>query len=221
MSLIREGQKESFQYISALFAEEDQHLLRAKNAALELGVERMMVSPVEGKLLYTLLKIHGARNVVEVGGLTGYSAIWMARALPEDGRLFSLELDATHAEIARDTFEKAGLGQKIKVVQGDAVQMLAQIEKHGPFDAIFIDANKAAYPDYLAWAEKHLRIGGLVMGDNTFLFGQVWKDSPDEGVSWTMLKAMKDFNARLADPVLYDSILVPTVEGLTIAVKKF
>jgi predicted O-methyltransferase YrrM len=216
-----DGNQEALGYIASTFAHEDEYSLRAKRAAHEMGVAGMMVSPVEGKILYTLLRLHKARTVVEVGGLTGYSALWMARALPEDGQLFSLEMNAQRASVAEQNFESAGIGRKIRVIVGDAQQNLPSIERHGPFDAIFIDANKSAYPDYLRWAEDHVRVGGLIIGDNTLLWGQVWKDSPDDGTSWAMLNGMKEFNARVADSSRYESVLLPTIEGMTVAIKKF
>ena len=212
---------EAFDYVATLFAQEDEFLQSAKMAAQQQGVEGMMISPPEGKLLATLLRIHNSKKVVEIGGLTGYSALWMARALPEGGALYSFELDPERAEISRGICRRAGLGERVHHIVGNAIETLPSIEKFGPFDAVFIDANKGAYPDYLTWAEKNVRKGGLIMGDNTFLFGQVWLDLPLKGTTRKTLEAMKEFNKRLSDPHRFDATLLPTTEGLTIALKRF
>jgi predicted O-methyltransferase YrrM len=133
------------------------------------------VSPVQGKLLYLLARLLGARNILEIGTLGGYSAIWMARALPAGGRLITLEANPKHAEVARANIVRAGLADVVDLRLGKALDTLPQLaqEKRGPFDLIFIDADKPGYPDYLPWAIKLSRPGSLIIADNVVRKGGV------------------------------------------------
>ncbi len=217
---------EILEYIRNLYAEEDAVLRGIRDTFEQRGMP-IQVGAEEGKLLHLLLKLHGARQVVEVGTLGGYSAIWMARALPEGGHLHTIEHDAEHAELARGFIVQAGLQEKITVWEGDGTAQLAALAEESPqVDAIFIDADKISYPKYLDWAEAHVRPGGLILADNTLLFGTVQHDSlPGSGQDGQKVregtwKAMRAFNARLADSTKFDGLLLPTREGLSVAIKK-
>ena len=133
----------------------------------------IQVGPSEGRLLYLLMKLAGASKVVEVGTLAGYSAIHLARALPPGGHLWSVEYEPHHAEVARKNLAAAGVGDRVTVLVGAGRDVLPTLEKHGPFDAVFIDADKVNYDHYGRWAIEHLRPGGLVLGDNAYLFGEL------------------------------------------------
>ena len=179
--------------------------------AVPEGIPAIQVGPSEGKLLYMLLRLVGAKRVVEVGTLVGYSAIHMARALPADGHLYSIEFDAKHAEVARKNIERAGLADRITVIVGAGVDVLPTLEGKGAFDAVFIDADKQNYDKYGAWAVKNLKSGGLVLGDNAYLFGELLEDS-DRG------RAMRAFHEHVAKTC--ESVCIPTPDGLVVGIKK-
>lgn len=220
VSLMRH-QDEVIDYICETFSPEDALLadIRLRLAAHNAGLVGIQVSPVEGKLLQMLVKMNGIRSIVEIGSLAGYSATWMARGLPEGGVLHAIEKDAGHFALLQQTVTAAGL--PIKAHHGDALEVLKSLEAQAPFDMVFIDADKGGYVDYLNWAEKHMRKGGLIVGDNTLLFGHVHHAQKPEAASRKAWEAMREFNARLGDANRYDSILIPTAEGLTVAVKRF
>ena len=156
-------------YISALFAPEDD-VLRAALADMERErLPPIQVSASEGKVLAMLVLLTGARRVLEIGTLGGYSAIWMARALPEGGRLLSLEIDPHHADVSRRNLARAGLAAKTEVCVGPAAPALRALAAGGepPFDLVFIDADKPAYPEYLELALPLTRDGGVILADNT------------------------------------------------------
>lgn len=207
-------------YVKHLFCQESKALLAAKNRAEKIHPE-MMISPQEGKILQCLIRSIQAEKVIEIGAFTGYSALWITQALGPTGRLWTLELQKEHAQLSQLSLSEGGPSCQYEVMQGPADQSLKLIEKHAPFDAIFIDANKEGYIRYLDWAEKHLRKGGLIIGDNAYLFGDVYKDNKPEGVSLEAWTSMRQFNKRLSDPQKYTSIILPTQEGMAVAIKEF
>jgi predicted O-methyltransferase YrrM len=139
------------------------------------GLPAINVSPTQGKFLHLLTRIQQARNVLEIGTLAGYSTIWMARALPPGGRLVSLEIDPKHAAIARANLARAGLDSSVDLRLGKALDILPQLaaERLGPFDLIFIDADKAGIPDYFTWALRLSRLGTVIVVDNVVRKGGV------------------------------------------------
>jgi len=145
----------------------------AANAAA--GLPAIDVAPNQGKLLYLLALLRGARRILEIGTLGGYSTIWLARALPAGGRLVTLEADERHAAVARANIERAGLAGVIEIRVGKALDSLAQLQREGgePFDLIFIDADKPNNPKYLEWALKLSRKGSVILGDNVVREGAV------------------------------------------------
>ena len=208
-------------YINSVFAQEDEALKNIIDSLREDEV-KMQISPGEGKILHTLVKMTGAKKIIELGVLAGYSSTWMARALPESGKLYAIELDYKKEKRIRDNFAKCNIEDKIDLRIGKAGDVLKNLESDGPFDMIFIDADKANYLNYLDWAEKHVKRGGLIVGDNTFLFGAVYgANSLGRDLNPDTVKIMQQFNKRLADPAKYTSMLLPTTEGMTIAVKGF
>ena len=209
----REGKRyqtpEIIKYVNDTHASHDSALMQA--FAVPEGIPAIQVGPSEGKLLFLLLRLAGAKKVVEVGTLVGYSAIHMARALPPDGHLYTIEFDAKHAAVAEQNIKAAGLGDRITVVVGAGVDKLPSLEQHGPFDAVFIDADKQNYHRYGEWAVTNLRKGGLVLGDNAYLFGELLEQS-ERG------KAMRDFHETVARHC--DSVCLPTPDGLVLGVKR-
>jgi len=143
-------------------------ILRANAAG---GLPAIDVSPAQGKFLHLLVKIAGAKRILEIGTLGGYSTVWMASALPSDGRLITLEYAPHHAEVARDNIARAGLLERVEVRQGAALDLLPAVE--GPFDLIFIDADKPNNPGYLDWALKLARPGTVIILDNVVRDGRV------------------------------------------------
>ncbi|WP_413583288.1 O-methyltransferase [Bdellovibrio sp. HCB288] len=209
------------EYLGSLFDKENDGKKLSRQNAEELGLARISISPAEAQLAQVLVKMHNCRKFVEIGTLTGLSAQYFFEALPAGGELWTLEKDPEHARRSSDVFAKLDqTSKKIHLVVGDAREELVKIEAHGPFDGVFIDGNKAAYLDYLMWAEKNLRKGGLVLADNIFLSGAVWGEATTQKFSEKQIRIMREFNERLANPDLYEAAIAPTYEGLFIAIKK-
>ena len=162
-------------YTNELFALNDPVLESALAASQAAGLPSINVAPNQGRLLQLLAQSCGARSILEIGTLGGYSTLWLARALPAGGRLVTLEFEPKHATVARANFEHAKLGSVVELREGKAVDSLAQLvaEKRGPFDFIFIDADKESYAEYFAWALKLSRRGTLIIADNIVRNGAV------------------------------------------------
>ncbi len=162
-------------YLSNLFAPPDAALESTLAGSTAAGLPEIQVSPTQGKFLHILARLQKARTILEVGTLGGYSAIWLARALPSGGRLVTLEFDLKHAEVARANIAAAGLADRVDVRLGRALDTLPKIaaEGLGPFDLVFIDADKPSNPDYFTWALKLTRPGSLILVDNVVRDGAV------------------------------------------------
>jgi caffeoyl-CoA O-methyltransferase len=167
-------------YISNLLAQEDEALIAATQSLEAAGMPAISVSPNQGKLLQVLALLCNAKNILELGTLAGYSTIWMARALPKEGQLITLEYDPKHAEVAQKNIERAGLASQVDIRVGKALDILPQLyeEKAGPFDMIFIDADKPPYAEYFQWALRLSRPGTLIVADNVIRDGQVLDANP-------------------------------------------
>jgi caffeoyl-CoA O-methyltransferase len=204
-------------YIASLFAPQDAVLLETLGEMEREKMPGINVSAVEGKLLQLLALTIGAKRILEIGTLGGYSGIHLARALPEDGRLITLEIDPRHAEVARRNIERAGIGHKVEVRVGPASEMLLQLMAAGepPFDLIFIDADKGGYVEYLRQSLPLLREGGLLLGDNTL----------PEAVLTQEESGTKRYNAAVAECPELTTIVIPILrqhgmDGLTVSVKR-
>lgn len=199
-------------YLDKLHATHDEALERAFSTPKQNpDVPAIMLSPSEAKMVELLLRLHGARKVVEVGTLVGYSALRIAAAMGPTGKLWTIEYDATHAEIARANIAAGGHGDRVEVLVGKGVDMLATLEGHGPFDAVFIDADKESYHLYGAWATRHLRQGGLLIADNAYVFGNLLGDT----AAGRSVKQLHEDVARH-----YDSVCIPTPDGVLVGIKK-
>ena len=198
-------------YIGGLFLPDDPVLAAALADSAAAGLPEIAVSPVYGKLLTLLARSHGARTILEIGTLGGYSTICLARALPPDGRLLTLEFNPLHAGVARTNIARAGLDGKVEVIVGRAVDSLAALvaEDSDPFDLIFIDADKPSYPDYLAWSLRLARPGTMIIADNVVREGRV----KDAGSDDTNVRGAREFNALLAAEPRVDAIILQTVSG--------
>jgi len=168
--------------------QEDEALKAAAKEGENAGLPPIAVSPNEGKLLMLMAQMIGARKILEVGTLAGYSTIWLARGLSEGGRLITLEYEQKHAEVARKNIARAGLGEVVDVRVGDATKTMPELVKEGagPFDLIFLDANKDGYPAYFEWSLKLARKGAVIVADNVVRDGGVIdaasKDASIQGV---------------------------------------
>jgi predicted O-methyltransferase YrrM len=163
------------EYVAEQLIGEDAALDAALAASAEAGLPAIAVSPAQGKLLHLLARSIGARSVLEIGTLGGYSTIWLARAVGEDGRVLSLEADARYAEVARANIARAGFAETVEVRVGPALDTLALIAAEGPapFDLVFIDADKVNTPEYFSWALPRTRSGGLILADNVIRGGTI------------------------------------------------
>ena len=208
-------------YINELFIPSDPVLEAALHASVEAGLPLIQVSPPQGKLLHLLVRMQGARQILEIGTLGGYSAIWMARALPPGGRLLTLEADPKHAELARSNFARAGLTHAIEIKLGPALHTLPQLvtEGRGTFDLVFIDANKSTMAEYFDWALKLSRPGSVIISDNVIRDGEVIDaESKDEDV-----QGVRRFNERVAAEPRVSATQIQTVgskgyDGFALAV---
>ncbi|ARV57361.1 methyltransferase [Nostocales cyanobacterium HT-58-2] len=208
-------------YITDLFVPPDPVLDAALQTSATSGLPPHNVSPNQGKLLLLLAKIQGARTILEIGTLGGYSTIWLARALPTDGRLITLEADPKHAEVARANIARAGLTDKVELRLGRALDTLPQLaaESRDPFDLIFIDADKPSNPDYFAWALKLSRRGTLIIADNVVRNGAV-VDATSNDAS---VQGVRRFNELLAAEPRVSATAIQTVgskgyDGFAIAI---
>jgi predicted O-methyltransferase YrrM len=171
-------------YVTEQLIGEDEALDAALRASAEAGLPPIAVSPPQGKLLHLLARSIGARRALEIGTLGGYSTIWLGRALGEHGRVVTLEADARYAEVAGANIERAGLGERVEIRVGPALETLPRLaqEQPEPFDLVFIDADKRRTPDYCEWALKLTRAGSLIIADNVIRDGAIADpDSPDPG----------------------------------------
>jgi predicted O-methyltransferase YrrM len=209
-------------YLSSLFVGDDPDLKRALAQSAAAGLPQIAVSAVQGKLLYLLARLQGARRILEIGTLGGYSAIWLARALPSDGRLITLEIDPEHAAVARANLEAAGLGAVVTVDVGPALRTLDRLiaDHEAPFDLIFIDADKQNNPNYLARALDLSRPGTLVIVDNVVRGGKVADPSETDSMVVGTRRALEMLatNPRFAATALqtvgekgYDGLAVALV----------
>lgn len=202
-------------YVRHLFAREDTVLEELRQESGRRGLPEISISAEVGRLLQVLLAASGARRVLEIGTLAGYSAIWMARALPPDGRVVSLEIDQDRAELARSYVERAGLGERVEIRCGDAADLLPELERAGArFDAVFIDADKESYGTYLDHALVLVRPSGLILADNAFWSGRVLEPDPEDEST----RAVQAFNRRLAEDRRLIATLLPVRDGLAVAV---
>jgi caffeoyl-CoA O-methyltransferase len=194
-------------FLEPLHAPMDSALVRAFDAPRVHGIPAIQVGAHEGSLLGWLTRGMGARRAVEIGTLAGFSAIHIARALAPDGRLYTCERDARHAEIAIANLQAAGLSARCEVRVGDAASSLEALEAEGPFDLVFVDADKGRYDRYVEWAADHLRPGGLLVADNVFFFGRLLSEDADAA-------AMRRFHAIASRR--FDSAIVATPDGLLV-----
>jgi predicted O-methyltransferase YrrM len=205
-------------YVDSLYAPEDAGLLAIRERLISADRWGVNIGANEGKILQLLMKLVNATRVVEIGTLFGYSGVWIARALPSNGRLFTIERDHDCVKMAKKAFEECGVADRVTLIEGDALEALRDLQ--GPFDLIFIDANKQAYPQYLDWAALNVRRGGLIVADNTLLGGHVAEDEKPEPLSRAQYTNMRAFNEAIANDSRFFGTIFPTDEGLTVAIRQ-
>ncbi len=203
------------EYIVSLFAPEDELLGRLREEADRTGLPPTSISADAGRFLQVLLRSIGARRVLEVGTLGGYSAIWMARVLPADGVLLSVERDERHAAFAERYVERAGLGSVIRVRRGRALDVLPSLDGE-QFDLVFLDADRSPLVTYFEWALRLVRPGGIIVAHNVLLAGRV--ANPEARDDDEEVRAARAFNARVAGERRVTSILTPAYDGFVVAV---
>lgn len=208
-------------YLNDLFIPFDPVLDATLASSEAAGLPSISVSPNEGKLLMLLAQLHGARTILEIGTLGGYSTIWLARALPPGGSLITLEAIPKHVEVARANIVRAGLGMIVEVRVGPALDTLPLLaaEARDPFDLIFIDADKQSYPEYLTWALKLSRRGTLIIADNVIRDGEVL----DAASGDPRVEGARRFNQQLASEPRLKATVIQTVgrkryDGIAIAI---
>ena len=199
-------------YITDLFVPPDVALAAALQASQSAGLPTINVSPPQGKFLQLLARALAARAILEIGTLGGYSTIWLARALPAGGRLITLEADPKHAEIARANIARAGLAGVVELRLGRALDTLPQLaaEGRGPFDLIFIDADKPSYADYFTWALKLSRRGSVIIGDNVIRKGAVLNPGASDD---PRVPGVLRFNELVAAEPRVSATVIQTVGG--------
>src|ERR1051325_192830 len=200
-------------YIAGLFGAEDGVLAALREEADRTGLPPIAISADEGRLLQVLLTLIKARRVLEVGTLGGYSAICMARSLPSDGRLVTIEIEPKHAEFARRYIERAGHGERVEVRVGRALDVLPSLDGE-KFDAIFLDADKEPLPTYFEWGLRLVRSGGLIIADNALWGGRVFDNEPGDEKT----RAVRELNRRMSTDPRVLGIIVPTHDGVAVAV---
>lgn len=202
------------EYVRQWTGAEDEVLLEIRESIASHGMPAISVAPEIGRLLQLLVAMSGAGRVLEIGALGGYSGVCLARGLPQDGRVLSLELSPEYAGVARENVERAGVGDRIQYRIGPALDTLAELEAEGQvFDLIFIDADKPNYPNYLERAVRLSRKGTVIAADNILLGDRVL----DPGNTDESVAAMRLFNERLAADERLEAVLLPILDGLAIA----
>ena len=183
-------------YLGEVLVRQDRHLDNAVAASDAAGLPSIQVSPLQGKLLEIMIEMMRAKNILEVGTLGGYSTIWMARSLPADGHVVTIEIDPKHAHVAQENFNRAGLAEKIDLRTGNAREILPAMidEGAGPFDFVFIDADKASNPDYFGWALEMSRPGTVIIVDNVIREGSI----VDAGSEDASVKGVRRLNELMA-----------------------
>jgi caffeoyl-CoA O-methyltransferase len=200
-------------YVEALY-ERDIVLEKVKEGIRSRNMPEISIAAGYGRLLTMLVKMVGAKHVLEIGALGGYSGICLARGLDTGGKLVSLELIQEFADVAKQHVSEAGLGDHVEYRIGEALAQLEKLrEENMKFDFFFIDADKVNYPNYLDWALQLANPGAIIVGDNTLMHGRVQNPSENKD----SIKAMREFNRKIAEDSRLESTVLPAYDGLAIA----
>lgn len=202
-------------FIAELFAPEDEALRRIRAAMAREELPEIQLPRATARTMQLLLRLLGARRVLEVGTLAGYSALWIARALPEDGRLLTVERDPERMKMALALLGEAGVGGRVESRLGDAAEILPSLGPDGGWDAVFLDADKEGLPEYVAQARRLLRDGGLLLVDNALWKGRVVDPEVDDPATQAIRRALRS----VADDPGFDAMLFPVGDGLLAALR--
>jgi caffeoyl-CoA O-methyltransferase len=205
-------------WAEGVFRPEDEVLREIRERSVREGLPAIAVGKFDGRHLEVLARLAGAKKAVEIGTLGGYSGVCLLRGMGQGGVLHTFELLEKNAAVARESFRRAGVEAQARVHVGPALENLRKIEREGPFDLVFVDADKVSYPAYLDWAAEHLRVGGVLLGDNAFGFGVIHKDDVG-GENPDGIRGLREFNTRLAQSGRFRATMLPTEEGLAVGVK--
>ena len=202
-------------YVERLLEPEDDVLREIRERSAREGLPPIAIGPFDGRHLEVLARTAGARRIVEIGTLGGYSGVCLARALPPDGRLDTFEIEPRHAKVAALSFEKAGVTDRVTIHVGPALERLKDIERDGPFVLVFVDADKATYPEYLAWSARNLRVGGVIVADNVFRRAAF----PIAGDDPRSQDGIRRFNESLARSGTFRATMLPLEDGFAVGVR--
>ena len=210
---------EILDYAKNTFAPSDPVLENAIKQMRGAGLPMIQVGEFDGLHLEVLTRAFGVTKAVEIGTLGGYSAICIARGLRSKGFLWTIEYEQKHFDIATQVIANAGFKDRVGLLHGTALGELKKIENDGPFDLVFIDADKVNYPNYYKWAVENLRVGGVLVADNTFAFGYIAQKNIADPELRASVEALREFNRLMAQEGKFRSTILPTGEGLTVGVK--
>lgn len=209
-----QGDPALMRWAEQVFRPEDAVLREIRERSIREGLPAIAVGRFDGLHLEVIARASGALKAVEIGTLGGYSGVCLLRGMGQHGVLHTFEYSEMHARVATESFHKAGVASRAHVHVGKALETLREVEAERPFDLVFIDADKASYPAYLAWAADHLREGGVLLADNAFAFGEIHLPGGDEGRA-----ALRKFNEELAQGGRFRATVIPTAEGLAMGVR--
>lgn len=213
-----QGNAELARWAERVYEPEDEVLREIRERSAAAGLPAIQVGRFDGRHLEVLARAGAARRGVEIGTLGGYSGVCLLRGMGHGAVLHTFELEPAHADVARESFRRAGFEGEARIHVGRAIDRLWEIRGEGPFDLVFIDADKVRYPEYLAWAADNLRIGGMVLADNAFGFGHV-HELDYRGEDAPSMEPLRRFNDQLARGGRFRATMIPTEEGLAMGVK--
>ncbi|MBC7419119.1 MAG: O-methyltransferase [Bdellovibrio sp.] len=217
---MRKLKPKSYDYIEKLAPLETELMQEARKNSEKLGLETISISATEAGLIKYHLQSVQAKKVVEIGTLTGLSALHVLSVLPDGGKLWTLEKSEEHAKLAELVLKDEIQNNRCEILIGDAREKLKELNSQAPFDAVFIDGNKAAYLDYFNWAYENVREGGMILVDNIFLAGAVWGGKTSQNFNAKQIRTVQDMNEKAFSDKKLISVIVPTEEGLLVCKKQ-
>lgn len=221
MNIIQNNlEPKTLDYILSHIAVEDDYLKKVVFEMERNGIRKINITPFEGNIISTLISMIKPKRGVEIGTLCGYSSVWISKALGDDSKLYTIEKDPKHAEIAIKLFNELSLDKKIVVMNSKASEALNKLSKFSPFDFCFIDANKDECPKYIKWAIKNLRSGGLIIAHNAFMKGKLFYDGDDKEQNQKS-RGMREFlHILFTDDRITQRMIIPTQDGISVGVIK-
>lgn len=214
---MRKQNPKSYEYIESLLPAQTDLMAKAREHAKGLGLEAISVSATEATMLQFFVSANACKKVVEIGTLTGLSALYILNGLPSNGKLWTLEKSPQHAEKAADVLQDEIKKGRCEIVVGDALEQLPKLSSAGPFDAIFIDGNKVAYLKYFDWALENVSKGGIILVDNIFLAGAVWGDQTLQKFNEKQIANVQTMNKKAFSTPDLITTIIPTSEGLLVS----